>query len=477
MSIKLKLFINVVISIVCLLGVGVSGFLFINRVANVSLLLVEEQTTALLNLAEAEQNIWEVMFRINVHIGTTDPQKMENLEKELLRFSSQAQSEVANHGKTEKIKINTEADIKAFEAEWNKFIQIGNQAVEASKGYAKEHAMTLMSEQGKQGFDRALAMVRSMSADHRKRMSELRDEAVITRKHSAIYLIVLSVISIIASLAVGGLVASSITKPINLIVEKLTKGSKKSEQVSDQTSMSGASLSENVSKQAASIEEISSSVEQMSAATRKNADNALEADKITNTLRKIAKQVGQSVSNLTVSMKDISETGKQSQGIVKTIDEIAFLTNLLALNAAIEAARAGDAGAGFAVVAGEVRNLALRASEAAKNTDSLIEIVIKKIEEAVLLTQKTDTDFSEVINSASKTSDLISDIALASAEQAQGIDNISTSIGHIEKITQENAANAEKTALIAKEMYEQSGEIGEFVNQLKSIIIGNQGKY
>jgi len=476
MSIKLKLFINALISIVCLLGVGAGGFFFINRVANVSLLLVEEQTTALLSLTDARQNIWEVMSGINMHIGTTDPKEMDNLEKELIRYSSQAKSKVANHGQTEKIKSHTAADLQAFETQWDKFIKISNQAIEASKGYAKEHAMTLMSEQGKQKFDHAMAMVHSMSEDHRKRMLELRDEAVIIRKYSATFLIVLSVIAIIASLTASGVIARSITKPINLIVEKLTEGSRKSEQVSAQTSMSGSSLSENVSRQAAAIEEISSSVEQMSATTRNNADNAVEAEKLTNTLRQIAERVGQSVSNLTVSMKDISETGRQSQGIVKTIDEIAFLTNLLALNAAIEAARAGEAGAGFAVVADEVRNLALRASKAAKNTDSLIEIVIRKIGEVAQLTEKTDTDFSDVMNSASKANELVADIALASAEQAQGIDNISNAIGEIEKITQDNAANAEETASIAQEMSEQSGEIGEFVNQLTCVIRGNKSK-
>jgi methyl-accepting chemotaxis protein len=474
MSIKFKLFIISVITIVCLLGLGASGFFFINRVANVSLSVVEEQTTAILNLAEAEQYIWEVMFRINVHIGTTDPQKMDNLEKELLRYSSQAKSKVASHGETEQIKIHTVADLQAFESQWDKFVQIGNQAIEASKGYAKEYAMTLMSEQGKQEFDRAMALIHSMSEDHRKKMFELRDEALITRKYSLIFLIVLAVAAIIASLSASGLISRSITKPINRIVEKLTDASTLSGQVADQTSMSSKSLAEMTSRQAAAIEETSSSVEEMSSMTRKNAENAAEAELLAKEVRKIAERVGQSMTHLTHSMKDISETVRQTQGIVKIIDEIAFQTNLLALNAAIEAARAGESGAGFSVVADEVRNLALRASQAAKNTDSLIEAVIKKIEQGTRLTEKTDTDFSQVMNSSSKASELVGGIASASAEQSQGIDNIGNVICDMEKITQDNAANAEETALIAEEMSHQSGQIREFVNQLTSLVRGSR---
>ena len=472
MSIRFKLLINSVVTIVCLLGLGVSGFFFINRVAEVSLSVVDEQTTALLNLAEAEQDIWEVMFRINVHIGTTDPQKMDTLEKELIRYSSQAKLKIASHGKAERQQIHTAADLQAFETQWDKFFEIGNHAVEASKGYAKEYAMTLMSEQGKQEFDRAMDLIHSMSEDHRKRMFELRDEAVIIRKHSALFLIVLAVLAVIASLSASELISRSITKPINRIVEKLTDASIHSEQAAEQTSMSSKSLAETTSRQASAIEETSSSVEEMSAMTRKNADNAAEAGQLTKDVRKIAGRVGESMTSLTHFMKDISETVRQTQGIVKTIDEIAFQTNLLALNAAIEAARSGEAGAGFSVVADEVRNLALRASQAAKNTDLLIEAVIKKIEQGTQLTEKTDTDFSQVMSSSSKASELVGGIASASAEQAQGIDNISNVICDMEKITQDNAANAEETASIAEEMSEQSGQIREFVNQLTSLVRG-----
>ncbi len=473
MSIRIKLFINSLITILCLLGVGAGGFFFINRVANVSLLLVEEQTAALLNLAEAEQNIWEVMFRINVHIGTTDPQDMDNIEKELIRYSSQAKSKFASHGEKEQDKARTATDIQAFETQWNKFFEIGKQAVEASKGYAKEHAMKIMCEQGKQEFDRALALIRSMSEDHKKKSFELRDEATVTRKHSAMFLVILSMLAVIASLASGGFVSRSITKPINRMVEKLTGASTHSEQLAEQTLMSSKSLAETTSRQAEAIEETSSSAEEMSAMTLQNADNAAEAERLTAEVRKIAERVGQSVTHLTRSMKDISETVRQTQGIVKTIDEIAFQTNLLALNAAIEAARAGEAGAGFSVVADEVRNLALRASQAAKNTDSLIETVIKKIEEGTQLTEKTDTDFSEVMKSSSKASELVGEIASASAEQALGTGNISNAVGDMEKIIQDNAANAEETASIAEEMSEQSGQIREFVNQLTSLVRGN----
>ncbi len=472
MSIRLKLFINSAITIFCLFSLGISGFFFISRVANVSLLLVQEQAAPLLNLAEAEQNIWEVMFRINVHIGTTDPQNMENIEKELPRYSSRAKSKFASHGEKEADRTRTAADIQAFESRWDKFFQIGMQVIEASRGYAKEHAMSLMSEQGKQEFDLALSLIRSMSEKHKKIMFELKDEALAVRKHSLMYLILFISLTVTASLCASAFISRSITGPINRIVEKLTACSSSSEQSAEQTSMSSRSLAETTSRQAEAIEKTSSSVEEMSAMTRRNADNAAEAERLTEEVRKIAERVGDSMSDLTHSMKDISETVRQTQGIVKTIDEIAFQTNLLALNAAVEAARAGESGAGFSVVADEVRNLALRASQAAKNTNSLIETVIRKIQQGTELTEKTDTDFSEVMNSSSKASKLVGDIASASEEQAQGVGDIGNVIGDMERITQDNAANAEETASIAKEMSEQSGQIREFVDQLMSLVRG-----
>ncbi|MGZ9265412.1 MAG: methyl-accepting chemotaxis protein, partial [Candidatus Deferrimicrobiaceae bacterium] len=185
--------------------------------------------------------------------------------------------------------------------------------------------------------------------------------------------------------------------------------------------------------------------------------NTGEAHKLMIEMKEIAKKANISMDELTRSMSDIAVTSEETQKIIKKIDEIASQTNLLALNAAVEAARAGEAGAGFAVVAEEVRNLALRSAEAAKNTTDLMGGIRKKITVGEGLVAVTNEEFQRVTNSSNKVVDLMEDIAAASREQTQRIDNINLSVTEINKVTQQNAASTQEMASIMQ-MYTINGE-------------------
>ena len=161
---------------------------------------------------------------------------------------------------------------------------------------------------------------------------------------------------------------------------------------------------------------------------------------------RVVLEAGRYMKELKASMDKINSASDEMAKIIKTIDEIAFQTNLLALNAAVEAARAGEAGAGFAVVADEVRSLAIRAAEAAGSTTELIEGNISNINEGTTLVGTTDEAFSKVAESADKVAKLVAEIAAASGEQAQGIDQINRAAGEMDKVTQQVAANAEESA-------------------------------
>jgi methyl-accepting chemotaxis protein len=154
------------------------------------------------------------------------------------------------------------------------------------------------------------------------------------------------------------------------------------------------------------------------------------------------------MNHLTTSMQDISKASEETQKIIKNIDEIAFQTNLLALNAAVEAARAGEAGAGFAVVASEVRNLAMRAANAARSTADLIEGSVKRIKTGSEMVKQTSEGFGSVANKASKVGELLAEIAAASKEQAQGIDQVNQAVAQMNELTQKNAAQAEELASV-----------------------------
>jgi methyl-accepting chemotaxis protein len=189
--------------------------------------------------------------------------------------------------------------------------------------------------------------------------------------------------------------------------------------------------------------------------------------------RQMVEQANGSMTKLTESMDDISKASDETSKIIKTIDEIAFQTNLLALNAAVEAARAGEAGAGFAVVANEVRNLAMRAADAARNTSALIEGTVKKVKEGSELVGRTNEAFSEVSSSAAKVADLVSEIAAASTEQAQGIDQINKAVAEMDKVTQQNAANAEESASASEEMNAQAEQMKGVAAELLAIVGGD----
>jgi methyl-accepting chemotaxis protein len=283
----------------------------------------------------------------------------------------------------------------------------------------------------------------------------------------------LACILIIAPFAV--IVSNSLTRPITRVIESLKKTANEVSDASNQISRSSQRLAEGAGEQASSIEETSSSLEELASMTKQNADNAHQADILIKETGGTVDEVSRKLEQMTVAVNDISKNSEETRKIVKTIDEIAFQTNLLALNAAVEAARAGEAGAGFAVVAEEVRTLAIRSAEAAKNTNDLIGITAKSAREGTELNTDVNEAFTKNAEMVEKTSHLVGEIAGASQEQAQGIEQINRAVAEMDKVTQQNAANAEESASASEEMNSQAEGLKDVVGGLMALM-GGSGK-
>ncbi len=269
------------------------------------------------------------------------------------------------------------------------------------------------------------------------------------------------------------LVTRSVVMPIRKVIQGLSEGAAQVNDAAAQVSSASQQAAANSSTAASSLEETSSALEEMAAMTRSNAENARQANELAGRARNSANSGDQTMVQLNTAMNAINDSSGEISKIIKVIEEIAFQTNLLALNAAVEAARAGEHGKGFAVVAEEVRNLAQRSAQAARDTTSLIASSVDRAKEGTGVAQEAAEALRAIVGDVGQVADLLNGISRASNEQSQGVDQINTAIGQLDKLTQQNAAGAEQTASASEQLTSMSTALkDQMVAELIRIVEG-----
>ncbi len=264
-----------------------------------------------------------------------------------------------------------------------------------------------------------------------------------------------------------------VVKPLRLSIASLRSASQQTTAASAEISTASQNLAEGATEQAASLEETSATLEEISSMTQRNSDTAVSAKELAASTNASAEAGAAGMQQLNLAMADIKTAGDNIAKIIKTIDEIAFQTNILALNAAVEAARAGEAGMGFAVVAEEVRALAQRSAAAARETGEKITDSIEKSHRGVALCGRVEASLAEIVEKIRRVDTLVAEIATASKEQSAGVGQVNQAVGQMDKVTQANAAHAEETASASTQLSAQAVALDEAVAALVALVGGD----
>ncbi len=361
------------------------------------------------------------------------------------------------------------AEVLAKMAEWEK---VHEEVIALADEGKFEEADDLQRTKGDSLHTAAVEAIDVILNNQKKLLEEEMKNAEASYSQLRVVLLIIVVLSVVVG-AIAAWVVRGITAKLRQGATELGDGAQQVTAASTQVSGAAQALSQGATEQAASLEETSASMEEMASMTRKNAENTERAASLVQEVDRRVAESNASLNDMVRSMNAIKESSDKVAKIIKTIDEIAFQTNILALNAAVEAARAGEAGMGFAVVADEVRNLAQRSAQAAKDTAALIEESIGRSAEGTTKVQQVAGSIGAITESVAEVKGLVDEVSVASRQQAQGIDQVTQAVSQMEKVTQTTAATAEESAAASEELNAQAEQSMGLVQVLQAMVGGS----
>ena len=315
-----------------------------------------------------------------------------------------------------------------------------------------------------------LKLTDETSTDGMKRTVSAADESSQKLSSSSTIVVAGLVLAVLLGIAVAFFIIRGTTKVLTNVSTSLREAADQVSAAAGQVSSSSQALAEGASEQASSLEETSASLEEINSMAKRSSENAQNAKGLAEETRQVAEQGSKQMEEMLGAMNAIKQSSDNISKIIKTIDEIAFQTNILALNAAVEAARAGEAGMGFAVVADEVRSLAQRAAQAAKETAGMIDESMARSSNGVGISARVAETLNQITDKARRVNSLVAEIATASNEQSSGVEQVNSAVSQMDKVTQSNAAGAEETASAAEELTAQAMSLQQTVADLMALV-------
>ncbi len=487
--------------------IGVMGVVNINKVSDLNTEMYQKMTEplgVLIDVTNAYQNM-----RSNVRdiMLTSDQNEISQFENQFDSNSTSFDKSVSTFSKTLLTDKGQEM-VKSLQKAKDKYIECSKKVISLDKEGKNSEALALFYSDGKTAandFDSGMKNIISLKLQLAK---ENYNGNIKTVSNSVLTSVILIIAGIIIAIGLGIFISTIISRPIrklmkvadkvadgdlNVHVDISTKDevgmlgaafrrmadnlndvmrniNMASEQVasgSKQVSESSIALSQGATEQATSVEQLTASLEEISSQTKLNAENANQANQLAETAKLNALQGNSQMQEMLNAMDGINNSSANISKIIKVIDDIAFQTNILALNAAVEAARAGQHGKGFAVVAEEVRNLAARSANAAKETTDLIEGSIKKVEGGTKIATDTAGALKMIVSDIEKVANLVNNIACASNEQATGIGQVNQGIMQVSQVVQTNSATSEECAAASEELSSQAQVLKDMISKFK----------